>query len=491
MLIATFDIGTTAIKGVLVNHEKEIVFQRMLPIDTLYHEDYKEQNPCHWYQIFCLITQQMWQAGFLPKDISAIIMSGQMQDFIPVNAKGEAIRPAILYSDARATQEAIWINRQIDKDTFSNITGNAVDGSIPVSKWLWYRTHEAEHYANTANILVSAKDYIIAQLTQCFVTDYTSAATFGLMDITQKQWSNELLQKLAIDPARLPKLLACHQQAGVVQGNAIEASGFYMGTPVYAGSGDAGASTLASGITTTGEYSIYLGTTGWIATISNTVLIREGVFNLAAIPENTYINVVPFLNAGNVHQWITQLLQRDLTSENYQIINDLLDHSRPGSNGLLFLPYLMGERFPIMDTEAKGAFIGLTQQTSRADMVRACLEGIAFSIRMGLETICAQSPTKITLVGGGTNVPVWRQILADVLNREVIVLHDATYLPSIALVSSVLIDQQIETDYSHFIQLLLNSEGVTCYSPDTTAVSIMEQGYMRYQKIYPCIKGIN
>lgn len=490
MIIATFDVGTTALKAVLINHEKEILFQHSLPINTLFEDEHIEQDPNHWYDIFCLITQQIWQAGFLPRDISAIIMSGQMQDFIPVDKEGNALRKAILYSDVRAYNEATWINQQVDKQTLLTIIGNTLDGSLPIAKLRWYQLNEPQNYANTAAILISAKDYIINKLTRHFVSDYTSASTFGLMDIKQKKWSIELINKLLIKDSLLPQLLASHQQAGTVQIDAAQLSGFNVGTPVYAGCGDAGASTFASGINNTNEYSIYLGTTGWIATISDSILSQQGIFNLVAISNQNYINVIPFLNAGNVHQWITKILTNELTDQSYQQINQLLNDSLIGSNELLFLPYIIGERFPVVDNHIKGTFIGINQKTTRADMVRACLEGVAFSIRSGFDAICTQPPVKITIIGGGTMVSQWPQILADILNSEIIVLNDATYLPSIALASSVLIDKKITSSYDESITQLLCSSNITHYCPNTESVLILEPQYQRFKKIYPAMKDI-
>jgi xylulokinase len=289
----------------------------------------------------------------------------------------------------------------------------------------------------------------------------------------------------------LPELFCCGDRIGEVRKDASAASGFRPGTPVYAGSGDAGASTLSSGITRPGEYNIYLGTSGWIATISADTLSRPGVFNLAAIPPGSYINVVPFLNAGGVHKWISGILWSDPLSMNqYDYTDSLLEQSVPGSKGLLFLPYLSGERFPVMDAKIRGAYIGLTNETTKADMARACLEGVAFSIRQGLEAISSEKPKKVSLVGGGAKTLLWRQILADALQCPITVPEDRSeYLPSIALAAAVFIDQGLAETYDSFIASLGTGEGIT-YQPAQASAALMSKNYERYRNIYTRIRDI-
>jgi xylulokinase len=235
---------------------------------------------------------------------------------------------------------------------------------------------------------------------------------------------------------------------------------------------------------------VYLGTSGWIATLSRDVLARPGVFNLAAIPPDLYINVVPFLNAGGVHKWISGVLGAEGAGLNfYDHTDSLLEKSEPGSGGLLFLPYLSGERFPVMDPKIRGAYVGLGNETGPAQMARACLEGVAFSIRQGLEAIDPGGAEKISLIGGGAKTPVWRQILADALQSPVTVLGDhSEYLPSIALAGAVFIDQGLAGSYEEFAASLGASRENRRYVPG--APEIMETQYRRYLKLYPALKGL-
>jgi xylulokinase len=489
---AAFDLGTTAVKGVLVSDERKTVFQHTLPLETLFSGDHKEQDPRDWYRAFCGISRKIFESGFRPEQIRGIIMSGQMQDLIPVDGEGEPLRNAVLYSDGRAGEEAAFINRSIGEDTIRRITGNAMDASIPAAKILWYRKHEEDRYRKTAALLGSSKDYVILRLCGKAVADITAASTFGLMDIHAKRWDDSLLKSLAIPSGMLPELMSCGDRAGTVGKTGAEQTGFMQGTPVYAGSGDAGASTLSAGIINAGEYSIYLGTSGWIAAVSGDVLSRPGVFNLAAVPPDRYINVVPFLNAGGVHKWISGLLWSAESGVNrYDYIDSLLENGDSGSGGLIFLPYLSGERFPVMDPKIRGVFIGLDNETTRAGMVRACLEGVAFSIRQGLETISRDRARKISLAGGGAKTPAWRQILADVLRSPVILPDDSSeYLPSAALSGSVFIDQGLAGSWEEFTASLQDPRSILKYDPVESSSEYLEKQYRRYLKVYPAVKDL-
>jgi xylulokinase len=312
------------------------------------------------------------------------------------------------------------------------------------------------------------------------------------MDIHEKCWDDSLLKALAVPSRMLPRLFSCGEQVGTVSLTGAAQTGFLRGTPVYAGSGDAGASTLSSGITRAGEYSIYLGTSGWIAAISKEVLSRPGVFNLAAVQPDLYINVVPFLNAGGVHKWVSGLLwSAESGLDRYDYLDTLLEDGAAGSGGLLFLPYLSGERFPVMDPKIRGACIGINHETTRSHMARACLEGVAFSIRQGLETIGREGAEKISLAGGGARTPAWRQILADVLRSPITQIEgDSGYLPSIVLSGSVFIDMGLAASHEEFAASLRDHRKTLVYNPSARAAAHLDTQYRRYLKIYPAVKDL-
>ena len=477
--IAAFDAGTTAVKGTLVNEAGEAVLSRSVELSTLCHDGFQEQAPQDWWAAFCEISLKFTET--IPsEDIQGIIMSGQMQDLIPLDADLNPICPAILYSDGRAEAQAAALETAVGGEYFLHTTGNRCDGSLPLPKLMWLKERRPELYARTAHILISSKDYLVARLTGVCAGDVTACATAGAMDIRRKCWDEKLLSAAGVDKKLFPTLYHPHQQVGAVLPEAAAACGYQAGTAVFAGIGDAGATTLASGIREPGQYNINLGTSGWVAAVSDDILLTEaGVFNLAAAVESCYINVVPFLNAGNVHKWISGVLGSTEGAPDYQAVSALLEQSVPGSHGVLFLPYLVGERFPVLDPDARGCFFGMTAETAAADLVRASLEGVAFSLRQGLEQLPVP-PVSISLIGGGGREAVWCQILADVLGYDITVLGDAEYRAAQALAALARQNTGISA---------LAEDGAV-YRPRREYRALYDVQYARYQKLYPALRAL-
>lgn len=492
-VIATFDIGTTNVKGVLMDVDGTPLFHESRGIDTFFRgkaKSFKEQDPRQWYQAFCEISQLFFEFCS-PKDVIGIILSGQMQDLILLDSNCEPVMDAILYSDGRAQIEAEEIISAIGNELIEQRTGNAFDGSRPLSKLKWVKKHKPAVYLKAAHVLVSSKDYVIARLTGGYFSDVVSCSTAGLMDIETKQWCSKWLQELDLTKVQWPAIRYAHERAGFVLPAAAIETGYLEGTIVYAGSGDAGSATLAGGISQEGDFNINLGTSGWVACTNNQALRRRGVSNLAAMPEKTYINVVPFFNAGNVYRWVTDLLfEGSSPKDRYVKMDKLLSKSRPGSGGLLFLPYLAGERFPVMDADAAGCFVDVRSDTDKADMARAALEGVAYSIRQGLEAI-GKSPRKLSLVGGGAKSLVWCQILADMLRMSITVFTDAEFLPSMAIAASVLIDQGYVRDYNDFVSDLQKRKDTVRFDPVEKASLLYDRHYARFCSIYRAVKSLS
>lgn len=503
--IAAFDIGTTAVKGVLCGEDGTLSASGSVDIHTIFggeNAEYKEQDPAEWYSAFCRISAGFFRDGkAVPEDIAAIVMSGQMQDVIPVDQQLLPVGNAILYSDGRGEPQSEAIKRALGEEYLERSTGNHYDGSLSFPKLMWIRENQPERFQKIDKVLISSKDYVIARLTGNACGDVTACATAGAMDIHRKVWDETIIRCGGISPALFPKLLHSHQKAGAVHEKGAQESGYPVGTPVYAGVGDAGATTLASGISDLGQYNINLGTSGWVATVSDDVLPAQmGVFNLAAMPEDRYINVVPFLNAGNVHKWISTIFAGQDNIEagqagqsdpviDYEAINRILERSTAGSSGLMFLPYLAGERFPVMDAEIRGCFVGISPETKREDMVRACLEGVAFSIRQGIESI-GTAPKKVSVIGGGGRVAVWCQILADVLGQTVDVYKNADILPSLAISAAALLGEGKLSGYEAFTDSLQNEENRIAYTPEAANTARYNEIYRRYLRIYPAVRPI-
>jgi xylulokinase len=310
------------------------------------------------------------------------------------------------------------------------------------------------------------------------------------MDIRKKKFRKDWLAQLDIEESFLPDLCRPDQYIGGVTQEASVESGLDVGTRIYAGIGDAGATTLASGINNAGEININLGTSGWVAAISDTVLEKEGVFSLVSADAENYINVVPFLNAGNVHHWIAETFAGNTAqSSNYEEISNRLKSRRPGSGNLLFLPYIVGERFPIMDPDIKGAYYGINPRTTDTDFISAALEGVAFSIRQGLEEIC-KNPTKLSLIGGGARERSWSQILADVMGVNITVFSNTEFLPALTISALVFSDCKVWSNRDDLVYRFVSEGQTETYYPNLENKELYDVSFNNFKKLYPRLKGI-
>ncbi|KFI53930.1 xylulokinase [Bifidobacterium biavatii] len=493
---ATFDAGTTAIKGALVDEGGRVVASANGGLDLIVDGDAREQDPNQWWSTFRDVARAMLhdaaqsEPDFETGRICGIICSGQMQDVIALDASLRPVRNAILYSDGRAEEQAERLTRTLggvrDDAASSDVigtrrflatVGNRLEGCLPLPKLMWLRDREPDAFARTAHVLISSKDYLIARLVGVCVGDVAACSTAGAMDIRTGHWDAGLCAAAGIDMALLPELHRPQDIVGAVKAAAAEETGFAVGTPVYAGIGDAGATTLASGAGKPGQYNINLGTSGWIATVSNEPFVdKPGAANLRFGAADGYVNAVPFLNAGDVHRWAAELL----ADGDYDRAHTLIEASAPGANGVLCLPYLVGERFPVMNPAVRGAYVGMSPATSAGDMLRAALEGVAFSIRQGM-TSFDEPPTSISLIGGGARETAWCRILASMLRHPIEVFANADILPAVALASLVF-------DRSDLVTTVADT---ATYEPDPDAARIYDALYPRFAALYPAIASLN
>jgi xylulokinase len=473
MIIATFDFGTTAVKCAVLNEKNEILFSDKKDITTYNNAGTIEQSPEQWYTIFCELLAEYSARS----SVDAVICSGQMQDLIFLGTDNKAVRNAILYNDQRAGAYADIIPSDIILKTTVDM-----NGSIPLPKLYWVQDNEFETFTKTKKILISAKDYIIAQLTGIAASDVVSLSTSGMMDIREKKF----VPCPGIPADILPGIYYSDDVVGTVTGRAALETGLRIGVKVFAGSGDAGATTLASGITEENEININLGTSGWVAGISGAP--RTGVFNLCAVNRDRYINVIPVLNAASVHKWISTLVF-DGDSKKYDRMEDLLRENKTYDTTLLCLPYLVGERFPVSDSEIRGCFLGLNPSTSLADMSLGALEGVAYSLKQGLEKL-AITPKRLSLIGGGAIDPVWDQIFANVFETEVTVFKESEYLPAMALASSVLLHEGFISCYREFITTILARKGRKVFLPEQERLAAYRRKFSRFKELYPAIRPL-
>jgi xylulokinase len=495
--IATFDIGTTSTKGMLVARDGSIHGATTVSLDTIFGAGGEiEQDPEQWWNSIKAIAGEWWKGGFNPEAIAMIVLSGQMQDCIPIDPYGKPIRNAILYSDSRADAQARQITNIIGEAQIRFITGNHFDGTMPFPKILWMLEQEPENYQRTDCFLVNSKDYVIRQLTGRKVADPTTGATTGMMKLDSRSWMLDWINEFNINPNTLPEILAAGQTVAYINSQASKLTGFSTKTQVLCGIGDAGAATIGAGAVNVGEIYAYLGTTGWVAIPTRQVEPRgNGIFNLAHYPSDLLISIAPLMNAGNVHQWATSIfsgaLQLDDKIALYSQFEELVRKAAPGAHGVIFLPYLKGERCPIQDPDARGCFIGLSETTTEGDMCRAVLEGVAMSIRQIMELLLGTQPVeRLVLVGGGSKAEIWCQIIADVCKTEVVVPSNAEFLPSLGVASIAFASLNWVASYEKLAKEWVLEKSTITFSQNKGRTITYDQIYKKFVMLYPALKAV-
>lgn len=431
-IVVAVDIGTTGAKAALIDRQGKVLARAATGYGLNSQEYRVEQSPDDWWRAACASLQQLWPQQ--PQAVPAgIVLSGQMQDVILVDAE-KSLAPAILYSDTRARPEAQQVLAQVGEEALQKITGNLQDATGLLAKLLWLKKHRFDLYSAARSLFMGAHDYIAWKLCGACATDYTTAATTGLLDLEKNQWATALLGTLGLRQDWLPQLVTAEAQVGQITATAAAQTGLPAGIPVFHGAGDAATTTLGAGAGEPGQYYAYLGTSGWLAATQTGQPVdpRTGIFNLRHPQPAQLIMIGPMLTAAGNFEWLRKQFgdleasaRAGSGADPYDILNEQAGQAPVGCNGVIYLPYLAGERAPFRDANARGVFFGLSVNTSRPDLYRAVLEGVAFSMRAIRQTmgLTAQvSPSELNLVGGGAKSHLWAQIFAGVFNCRVKVL---------------------------------------------------------------------
>src|SRR5690554_1229004 len=420
------DVSTTATKALLIDEHGSVVAVGV----TEYPYDvpkplWSEQEPASWWEgAVNSIRQALDQSGIRPEEIAGVGLTGQMHGLVLLDEKGDVIRPAILWNDQRTGKQCDTIRERLGKDRLVQITGNDALTGFTAPKILWVQENEPEYWARTRHILLP-KDYLRYRLTGEMATDKAGAAGTLLMDIQKRDWSVEVLEALDIPRSLLAETHEGPEITSYVSEAAAEATGLKAGTPVVAGGGDQSAQAVGVGAIRQGIVALTLGTSGVVFASADSPFIEpEGRLHsfCHAVPGLWHLMGVMLSAAGSL-RWY-----RDTMAPGTDF-PDLLSEANaipPGSDGLLFLPYLTGERTPYPDPLARGAFVGFTVRHTRAHMTRAVLEGVAFGLK-DIFNLMQQSglpaPDQVRVSGGGAKSPLWRQILADVLGTELVTVN--------------------------------------------------------------------
>ncbi|MFO7680985.1 MAG: xylulokinase, partial [Chloroflexota bacterium] len=448
---------------------------------------WSEQDPDLWWQATIQsIRQVVQETAVSPADIKGIGLTGQMHGLVLLDKDGQVLRPAILWNDQRTQAQCDEIRRRLGKENLIQITGNDALTGFTAPKILWVQEEEPHIYARGAHILLP-KDYVRLKLTGEYAMDRADGAGTILFDLRARTWSPEVLMALNIDPNWLPETFEGTAVTGTVTPEAAALTGLAVGTPVMAGGGDQAAGAVGTGAVVEGVVSLSLGTSGVVfAATESPVIEPNGRLHAFchAVPGKWHLMGVMLSAAGSL-RWF-----RDTIAPGVDF-GDLVAAAADvpaGSDGLLFLPYLTGERTPHPDPLARGAFVGLTVRHGLPHMTRAVLEGVTFGLRDSFELMKEAGLANIDQVrisGGGGKSPLWRQILADVFNAEIVTVNTAegaAYGAALLAATGAGAFDSVEEACDSIIQIT----GRTTPGPDAAAYETI---YPLYRNLYPALKS--
>ena len=489
MVFLGIDTSTTSSKALLIDANGEVLAVAASP-HTLQtpHALWSEQNPDEWWQAVAASIRMVLRIANLAGDeVAAIGLTGQMHGLVLLDKGGQVLRPAILWNDQRTQNQCDEIHRRIGKEKFIQISGNAALTGFTAPKILWVAQNEPEIYARAQHILLP-KDYVRFKLTGEYAMDKADGSGTVLFDLKARTWSKELLSKLGIDPDWMPPTFEGSEVTGQVTPTAADLTGLKAGTPVVAGGGDQAAQAVGVGAVEPGVVALTVGTSGVVFATTPAPLIEpEGRLHAFchAVPGMWHFMGVMLSAAGSL-QWYRDNLAPEMG------FDELLKEAEsvpPGSEGLLFLPYLSGERTPHPDPLARGAFIGLTVRHGRGHMTRSVLEGVAFGLKDCFNLIRTAGLGEIRQVrasGGGTKGALWRQILASVLEAELVTVNSpeaAAY--GAALLAGVAVGAWPDVPSAcHAVDKITGT-----ILPDPKQVAAYQKPYAIYQDLYPALRS--
>jgi xylulokinase len=487
-LVLGLDVSTTATKAILIAIDGSVVGVASSEYDfETPHPLWAEQDPGLWWAAAQeAIPRVLRETGTPPEAIAAVGAAGQMHGLVLLDEDDQVIRPAILWNDQRTAAQCDAIRAIVGRERFIAITGNEPLTGFTAGKLLWVRDHEPDAWARARHMLLP-KDYVRLRLTGEHALDVADGAGTVLFDLAARTWSAEVVEALGIDPGLLPRTVEGPEVVGHITQAAAAATGLRVGTPVVGGAGDQAANAVGVGAVVPGIGAMSVGTSGVVfVPTAGPAIEPEGRLHAFchAVPGTWHLMGVTLSAAGSL-RWLRDAVA---PGRSWDELTGLAAEVPPGSDGLVFLPYLSGERTPYPDPLARGAFVGLTVRHGLGHLVRAVLEGVAFSLRDVFELVRATSPEPLRDLrasGGGTNSLLWRQIIADVLGVPISQTRTAEGVASgAAILASVAAGWHRTVEGA--CEVMVEVSGTTEPGPDAGAY---ETAYGVYRDLYPALKG--
>jgi xylulokinase len=414
------DLGTSGNKAVLSDEKGNIIEYCVSSYTTQYPQpSFVEQDPEAWWKAVCESTRHLLNdANIDPQAIASVSFSGIMNSCLPVDRNLRSLRPAMIWADKRSVEESTILAFRIGLKEAYHISGQRIDPSYTISKILWLKKHQKDIYDKTYKFL-QAKDYIVAKLIGKAFTDYSDASHLGCFDIQRMQWSSRILEEMGIDQDKFPEVITSTSIAGTINKAASLEIGLPEGLPVIIGGGDGCCATAGAGIAGMDQAYLNLGTSAWLATLSEEPVFCENyeTFNFVYLDGKTFMPLGTMQSAGHSFEWALKQLHfsdTKTTDDFYKMISEEVEKV-DSDKKLYYLPYLLGERSPWWNSDARGCFIGLDATTDSYAMLKAVVEGVSFNLRIIYESMSKNKDVSdLTMIGGLARNTIWIKTLADV-----------------------------------------------------------------------------
>ena len=480
------DLGTSAVKLLLMEADGSIknIVSKEYPL-SFPNPGWSEQSPDDWWNAVVEGIKELTN-GFEASQVAGISFGGQMHGLVILDQDDNVIRPAILWNDGRTTKETNYLNDVIGKDKLSQYTANIAFAGFTAPKILWVKENEPENFAKIAKIMLP-KDYIAYKMTGVHSCDYSDASGMLLMDVKNKCWSKEMMEICSVKEEQLPKLFESYEITGALTDAAAAELGLTTECKIAAGAGDNAAAAVGTGTVGDGSCNISLGTSGTIFISSKEFGVDKfNALHSFAHADGNYHLMGCMLSAASCNKWWMDDIigTKDYPAEQKPITDDKL-----GENNVYYLPYLMGERSPHNNPDARALFIGMSMDSTRADMTQAVLEGVAFAIRDSFEVAkdLGINITETKICGGGAKSPLWRKIIANVLGIKVNIIESEEG-PGLggAMLAAVACGEyaSVEEAAAKIVKV------IDCVEPDAALTAKYDAKYAKFKEIYPTVKNL-
>ncbi len=486
MLFIGIDLGTSSTKLLLSDEKGNILntVSRDYPL-SFPHPGWSEQDPEQWWRA-CLEGIPQLMKGFDASDVAGIGAGGQMHGLVALDKEDRVIRPAILWNDGRTAKQVDYLNGKIGKKRLSELTANIAFAGFTAPKILWMKENEAQNFQRIAKIMLP-KDYINYMLTKVHSCDYSDASGMLLLDVKNRRWSKPMLDICGISESQMPKLFESYDVIGCLTAEASAALGLPRTVKVVAGAGDNAAAAVGTATVGEGKCNISIGTSGTVFISSDHFGVDpNNALHAFAHADGGYHLMGCMLSAASCNKWFCEDI---LGSSDYAGLQSEIRDEDLGRNHVFFLPYLMGERSPINDTDARGTFVGMTMDSTRANMVQAVLEGVAFAIRDSVEVARSLGIDirRSKICGGGSKSELWKRIFANVLGIPLDMVKTEQG-PGFGAVMLAMVGCKLFPDVQHAAEILVSTASTT--EPEAELTALYEKRYQQFRRIYPALKGV-